>query len=220
MTQNERHLTWLSGLKWELIEAFSKVQNFDVSRRANTKKISKLSSLTLSLLIFLVFRRRRTSKVQLLKKLQKVLLSDLIITSNVARFESFLQDSKALDQLNKLRNFFWNHAICALRVQRACEWCKDFCFTKSSFLIWLADVNVSGEWCQCIRRVMSSYQRVMSVYHYPKLNDNNRETRIKLKIEVKFAKRWRKTFRAKNWRYTKHCWSLKMLSLRICKQNA
>jgi hypothetical protein len=58
MTQNERHFTWLSGLKEELFEAFSKVQNFDVPRRADTKKISKLSvserksSLTFSLLIF------------------------------------------------------------------------------------------------------------------------------------------------------------------------
>ncbi len=28
-------------------------------------------------------------------------------------------------------------------------------------------VNVSGEWCQCIRRVVSMYQQVVSVYHYP-----------------------------------------------------
>jgi hypothetical protein len=38
MTQNERYLTWLSDLKEELFEAFSKVQNFDVPRRANAKK--------------------------------------------------------------------------------------------------------------------------------------------------------------------------------------
>jgi hypothetical protein len=35
MTQNESHL---SNLKEELFEAFSKVQNFDVPRRANAKK--------------------------------------------------------------------------------------------------------------------------------------------------------------------------------------
>ncbi len=34
-----------------------------------------------------------------------------------------------------------------MRVQRAC---KNFCFTENSFLIWLAGVNVSGEWCQGI----------------------------------------------------------------------
>ncbi len=38
------------------------------------------------------------------------------------------------------------------------------------FLIWLADVNVSKEWCQRIRRMMSRYQQMMSVYHYSKIN--------------------------------------------------
>jgi hypothetical protein len=57
---------------------------------------------------------------------------------------------KRLISLIIFATFFWNHVICALWVQRACEWCKDFCFTKSSFLIWLAGVNVSEEWCHRI----------------------------------------------------------------------
>ncbi len=96
-----------------------------------------------------------------------------------------MQNSKALDQLNKLRNFLWNHVICALRVQRACKWCKDFCFTKSSFLIWLTNVNVFEEWCQRIRRMMSMYQRVMSVYHYSKFDIDDYLKKFKTRLCVK-----------------------------------
>ncbi len=39
--------------------------------------------------------------------------------SNIARFESFLQISKALDKLNKLRNFVYCTTTSLLRVQRA-----------------------------------------------------------------------------------------------------
>jgi hypothetical protein len=77
------------------------------------KKINKLSvnveflrSFTLNLFIFLMFAREEHQIFELLKDLQKTIILDLIITSNVARFKSFLQNSKALDQLNKLRNFF------------------------------------------------------------------------------------------------------------------
>jgi hypothetical protein len=67
-----------------------------------------------------------------------------------------LKNSKALDQLNKLRNFFWNHVICALRVQRACKIAK---------LLATFFPDLTSE-CQCIRRMMSRYQRVISIYHY------------------------------------------------------
>jgi hypothetical protein len=53
-----------------------------------------------------VLAREKHQNFELLKELHKALTSDLIITSNVASFESFLQSSKALDQLNELRNFF------------------------------------------------------------------------------------------------------------------
>jgi hypothetical protein len=53
--------------------------------------------------------------------------------------------------------------ICALRVQRACKWCKRFFFHEKFFSDLINE-------CQCIWRVMSSYQRVMSIYHYSSLN--------------------------------------------------
>jgi hypothetical protein len=53
-----------------------------------------------------MFAREEHQNFELMKELQKAFISDLIITSNVARFESSLKNSKALDQLNKLRNFF------------------------------------------------------------------------------------------------------------------
>jgi hypothetical protein len=45
---------------------------------------------------------------------------------------------------------FCYRTLSALRVQRVCKWCKDFCSTENSFLIWLAGVNVFEEWCQGI----------------------------------------------------------------------
>ncbi len=60
------------------------------------------------------------SNSQILKKLQKALISDPTINVNIAGFESCLQKSKALDKLNKLWDFFWNHTISSLRVQQAC----------------------------------------------------------------------------------------------------
>jgi hypothetical protein len=53
--------------------------------------------------------------------------------------------------------------LSALRVQRACKWCKDFYFTKHSFLIWLADVNVFEEWCQDINKWCES---IIIIYYY------------------------------------------------------
>jgi hypothetical protein len=64
--------------------------------------------------------------------------------------------------------------------------------------------------CRLIKRDTNSF----------KSNDSSRETFIKLKIVVESAKRWRKIFQAKNWRYREHCRSLRMLSFHTCEQNA
>jgi hypothetical protein len=52
-----------------------------------------------------------------------------------------------------------------------CKLDKQNCLLESKqarrfYLIWLANVNVFEEWCQRIRKVISTYQRVMSIYHY------------------------------------------------------
>jgi hypothetical protein len=53
------------------------------------------------------FFSARLSKDIKISTSQKAHFKGLIITSNIARFESFLQVSKALDQLNKFSNFFF-----------------------------------------------------------------------------------------------------------------
>jgi hypothetical protein len=63
--------------------------------------------------------------------------------------------------LSERKIFFFRDANSINRIA-----CSNESKRKSFYLIWLASVNVFEEWCQCIRRVMSSYQRVMSVYHY------------------------------------------------------
>jgi hypothetical protein len=57
-----------------------------------------------------------------------------------------------LNKLNENVFFSWKRFVLVLEhsASYARYQCKDFCFTKSSFLIWLAGVNVSGEWCQHI----------------------------------------------------------------------
>ncbi len=69
---------------------------------------------TACVLIFLVPARRRTSKSELLKKLSFQAWQS---TSDIARFESYLQESKALDKLNKLRNFVCCKTTSMSRVQ-------------------------------------------------------------------------------------------------------
>jgi hypothetical protein len=72
---------WLSGLKSELFEAFSKVEvlMFFDKRALSISFLMFFAAYLTSLFIFLMLACRRTSKSQLLKKLQKALISDLII---------------------------------------------------------------------------------------------------------------------------------------------
>jgi hypothetical protein len=119
---SERRSEKSSKTIWRLNDhyflAFYRVQmtwniTIDYSSHVFTKRRNDVWIKQTNKLIFLVFARRETWKSE---QLQKALFSDLIITSNVTCFESFLQNSKALNQFNKLRNFFWKHVICALRV--------------------------------------------------------------------------------------------------------
>jgi hypothetical protein len=97
MIQNERYLTLI--IKSEM-KTLSKVEIFDVLRRASTKKISKLSVserdssstslFTLSLLIFLVLAREEHQNFELLKELQKARISDLIINVKYRSFRVIL----------------------------------------------------------------------------------------------------------------------------------
>ncbi len=120
MTQIERYLTLIIRPETKAFEAFSKVEvlMFFGKRalRANLLiLLAKLKTrLLTSVLIFLVLARRRTSKSELLKQLSFQAWQS---TSDIARFESYLQESKALDKLNKLRNFVCCKTTSMSRVQ-------------------------------------------------------------------------------------------------------
>jgi hypothetical protein len=136
-----------------------------------------------------VLARRRTSKFWTLKELHKALLSDLIITSNVARFESILQDWKALDQLNKLRNFFWNHVICALRVQRACKRAK---LLATFFSDLTSECQCNRRWYQYNRSWCQSNRTNVSISElYIKIAQKNHYIVIKTFYDINDEKRYK-----------------------------
>jgi hypothetical protein len=136
-----------------------KSSKFWCSSRANTKKISKLSvnelvlelsrSLKLSLLIFLVLARRRTSKISTFERASKSSYFRLDNQRSISLVSSHTcRDRKRLISSINLRNFY------VAVLQAHCEY-SEYVRAKL-FATFLSDLTSE---CQCIRRVMSTYSK-------------------------------------------------------------
>jgi hypothetical protein len=97
-------------------------------------------------------------------------LQALILTSDIARFESYLQKSKALDELNKIRSFICCKTISLLRVQRA-----DMCSASDLLTASRAEAE-----CLCIREMCLCIQRGVSLFSFLKIYLRNARDRKKM----------------------------------------
>jgi hypothetical protein len=159
MTRNERYLTLIIKSEMRAFWSSFKSSKFWCSSRASIKKTNKLSvseressntsSFTLSLLIFLVFARRRTSKISTFERASKsshFRLDNQRQTSLVSNHTC--RNRKRLISSINLQNFY------VAVLQAHCEYSE---YVRAKLLAtFLSDLTSE---CQCIRRMMSTYSK-------------------------------------------------------------